>query len=118
MIYRFSELTEKAQIKAVKSFKKFKKYTENKELTYCDVRPILFTLDDRFPFSSSGICYFASEIEGFYIREVPALGAMHFYYFFEKRLMVLDKSLDEKVDWYESIHTLPFKSLGFKRVNL
>lgn len=118
MIYRFSELTEKAQIKAVKSYKQFKKYTENKELTDCAARTIIFTLDDCIPFSASGICYFASEIEGFYIREVPALGAMHFYYFFEKRLMALDKSLDDKIDWYGSIHTLPFKSLGFKQVNL
>lgn len=108
---RFSELSKKAQLKAIADkIDQLKKAGDPTDLTIEYVRAVLVTMDDSIAYLSTGEI---DNCEGLYVRYVGSLDGYCYYYFFDNNLFVL---IDDC--WSISYHAKPFESLGFKRCEL
>lgn len=122
-MYKFSELSKRAQLIAIGHFiKTFKADLPNEDMTIEGARTIL-TIENVFHiFDLKG---FPVEPEGFYIRLVPVTGNWHYYYFYNGVLYVLHDGQTANANletnwrllkWRLSMQRLPLKSLGFKKI--
>lgn len=115
-MYRFSELSSRAQLIACGNFiKEFRRSNAVDDMTVEHARAVLITRDESSAYDVKG-----NEIsaEGMYLRIVPCHGEYRFYAYINGVLFVLDNWLDCTVGWVKSVNRTPFKSDGFKRVNL
>lgn len=126
-MYKFTELSKRAQLIAIGHFiKTFKTDCPNEDMTIEHARTILSIKDGRVPYSVKGHRLNVSEVDGLYIRLVPVTGSWHYYYFYNGLLYVLsdgqtaNTNLETKwrlLKWRLSMQRLPLKNLGFKKVS-
>lgn len=120
-MYRFNELSTRAQLISIGLFiKEFKRRCPNEDMTIEAARKLIETRKTPIAFTAKGSLVTYEQLEGLYIRQVPSTGTWHYYLFYKGKLNILADYLDGKGNpkWCYSLHKVPFKSEGFKKVKL
>ena len=115
-MYRFTELSVRAQLMACGNFiKDFRMSNTVDDMTVEHARAVLIARNESSAYDIKG-----NEISagGRYLRIVPCHGEYRFYTYINGVLFVLDSWLDGTIEWVKSVNRTPFKSDGFKRVDL
>ena len=95
-MFRFSELSQRAQIIAIGCFiKRWREENPECDITVESARELCILEDNIVPHALSG--WEIESADGFYVREIPSTGEHAYYYFHDGELYALVNALGHKL---------------------